>query len=937
MTKRTRVAAWTGLGLLVGSAPLISLSSEPARAAAPSCTSPSAAKCLEPGYLESPCASQFVDVCRPVVQDALASHHKKSRAKQRPMLRVDGAEMPADVTTGRFYPYKGPSRKSAKNPQFTKSTQHASKAVKFPKNNAMASQRYGGPATSRGAGPKLNRHRNPKWAANGTRVTSCNEFAYESLHDWSRFIDVAQTCRGDADCITEVGLGKTAPGLDHTMRDSAGRKIKGHKLQKLALPKNDFFKFADKFAFASGPDGFAPANPEKWQTMAAHLRYGHDFHRIGLAPAKKKPKRGKKGKAKLGKTGPAVLVGTAGKTKYYSDEFAFHRRLRDRTAKVSENERAEFARRRKLLNELMDLWIANGERWKEQNAKVIAENSIQPEIQIPFLMDPSDPFVKLAGSIKQHKAFNRTTRKALKKLGPKKLQNMPGAGVVNKLIPRTKPQVGARTLEEIDADLEALVLFAAPPKKAKKKRGKQTPRQRRKQRKAERLRRAKGSKRRGSKKKNGVPKKLSAGQAKKLEPVQFLGSHVPELAAMKECLAWPSGGPLGHKLSLSELAGYGPISCRIGALLRFEWERKLAGQASCLDLADPACDWSPEMFTERFAENLPYLEDYAEIRNDCNDWTADRFGRSDLSLNAVEDRIEKVKLAAAEALGELDPYTKGKPGEHGQTFAFDWGDTETWGDKDLFAAGYTAGLGWEVEPTNSVNGEVCALEGHAEASFDVSGYFFGKEAKVVDALGRVEAKNGGGELDAHVVALGYHVFDEEKDFTLTKAWEAEGGESINVPKLKPTVTIPAGPIIITGSAWGELYFGAEMRASAKANQCSAGSLFHAEASFGPTARVTAAAQVGFGVSGFVSAGVRGYLDLITLGLPLGLEAKMVGEDLVIGGGLDMLLGTLSGRLALYVEYIIGESEYDIIKWAGLGPEEFELFKLPEVSLPLVAM
>ncbi len=932
MTKRTRLVAWTGLGLLVGSAPLISLSSEPARAAPGSCSTPSAAKCLEPGYLDSPCASQFVDVCGPVVQDALGKHHKSSRAKQRPMLRDGGAVMPADVTTGRFYPYKGPTRKAAKNPKFTKSPSEAKKAIKHPGNNAMASQRYGGPAT--GSGPKLDRHRNPKWAANGTRVTSCDEFAYESLHDWSRFIDVAQTCRGDAECITEVGLGTAVPGLDHAMRDTAGRKIKGHRLEKKVLPKNEFFRFADKFAFASGPDGFSPANPQKWETMAAHLRHGHEFHRIGIKPPKKT--RAKKGKAKLGKATPPLVIPTAGKVKYYSDEFGFHRRLRERTKKVSANERAEFARRRKLINELMELWVANGQRVKESMLEGIAQHNIQPEVEIPFLTDPSDPFVKLAGSVQQHKALSRSARKAIKKMGPSKLQKMPGAGVVNKLVPRKKPQVGARSLDEIDADLEALGLFAAPGRQ--KKRGKQTRRQRRKsKREAEKLRRRKGSKQRGSKKKVGTPKMLSAAQEEKLKPAQFVGSHVPELAAMQECLAWPLGGKPGAKESLAELAGYGPISCRIGALLRFEWERKLAGHASCLDLADPGCDWSPEMFTERFAENLPYLEDYAEIRNDCNDWTADRFGRADVSLPVVEDRIKKVKAKAAEALGELEPYMQGKPGEHGQAFGFEWGDKETWGDKDLFAAGYSAGLGWLVEPTNSVNGEVCALEGHAEASFGVSGYFFGKEAKVVDALGRVEAKDGSGELDAHVVALGYHVFDEKKNFNLSKAWEADGGKSIDVPKPKPSVTIPAGPIIITGSAWGELYFGAQMRAAAKANQCSAGSLFHAEASFGPTARVTAAAQVGFGVSGFVSAGIRGYLDLITLGLPLGLEAKMAAGSLVIGGGLDLLLGTLSGRLALYVEYIIGESEYDIIKWAGLGPEEFELFQLPQVSLPLVAM
>lgn len=926
-----RLAPLIGLALLSGTTSLLLRPGDPALAAAPSCPKPTAKQCLAPGYVQSSCAKQHVDVCKPVIETALAEDRRVNPGQRRKMLRVGGSEMPRDLRTGRHFPYKGPKKHRGKK---AKKTYKPSPAKSKPGTGMIKMVGYEGPVSPKKQGPKTAYHRNISWAHNGKKITSCDEFAYESLHDWSRFVDVSRTCRGRADCLTELGLIQKTPGLDHPMLDTAGRKLDVQiSLNKGQLPKNTFFERADKFAFSAGPNGFSPTNETPWKTMAAHLRHGASYHWIGTAPAKGKP-----GKKTLADSAMPISA----KWKTYGDEFDFHRKLRKRTKGLSQAERAEFARRRKLMRELLNLMQAKAEAWDQIQSAAKLETGKMPEVQIPFLTDVSDPFVQLINAQKQLKATQRAARQVKKKLGAGKLRKMPGAGIKSRLVPRAKHGANEfRSLEEIDADLEELGVFAAPSKRGRpsKKQRRAKKDKKKRGRKAQQLRRAKRGKKKGKPKSGAAVGKVMTTPNGDAHIGQFQGTHIPEIKPMSVCGEWNKPGEWTKTMTpFSDLLGYGPISCRIGVLLRHEWARNMAGQASCLDLTDPSCDWSPEMFTQRFVQDLPYASEFASIRNECMEWTADEFGPEDSSVIAVEKRIAKVKKKAAKAKKLLAPFAMGEPSAHGQAYGDSYDENDTWGDKDIFASGYAAGVGWEVKPVaSSPKGKVCALEGHAEAKFNVNAWFFGSKQKVVNALGRIAAEKGEAKLDAHVVALGYHLFSQKNDVTLSKAWTASGGKSIDVPELKPSVEIWAGPILVTGSAWGELYFGAEMSANAKANSCANDSLFVTEASLGPTARVTAAAQVGFGISGFLSAGIRGYLDLITLGLPLGLHATANIDELEIGGGMDLTLGSLSGRLALYVEYIIGEDEYDIIKWGGFGPTTIPIFELPTAVLPLVAM
>ena len=148
---------------------------------------------------------------------------------------------------------------------------------------------------------------------------------------------------------------------------------------------------------------------------------------------------------------------------------------------------------------------------------------------------------------------------------------------------------------------------------------------------------------------------------------------------------------------------------------------------------------------------------------------------------------------------------------------------------------------------------------------------------------------------------------------------------------------------ITGSAWAEAHYGVEFKAEAVLDtpKCDLNEVeFGIETSVEPSFAFHGFAQVGIGIGGLASAGVRGMVNLITLSTPvdasLTTRAKPDGNtNLDFGVGLDMALGTLSGKLMLYVEAFLAEETFTLFSWSGITVR-FPLMKPLETSLPLVA-
>jgi hypothetical protein len=105
------------------------------------------------------------------------------------------------------------------------------------------------------------------------------------------------------------------------------------------------------------------------------------------------------------------------------------------------------------------------------------------------------------------------------------------------------------------------------------------------------------------------------------------------------------------------------------------------------------------------------------------------------------------------------------------------------------------------------------------------------------------------------------------------------------------------------------------------------------------------AQVGIGIGGVASAGIRGNVNVVTVGLPVhvGLHVKekpVEGQaqlqlQLEFVADVALKLATLAGRLALYVEYPFGSEEWELFEWTGFH-DRILLTDPPLVAeLPLV--
>lgn len=403
----------------------------------------------------------------------------------------------------------------------------------------------------------------------------------------------------------------------------------------------------------------------------------------------------------------------------------------------------------------------------------------------------------------------------------------------------------------------------------------------------------------------------------------------------------------------SELMRRGPVSCAIGQFLRVEWQRKLAGHKSCLDLGSADCDWSPAMFSARFVEQVPGIQWQTAHEQLCTAWTGGTLSNKH-NLKEVEDFIALMQKKVAEARKALTPYAK----PDGKSFGAGWDEHEREGDRDWFAAEYKYGLGWEVQgtKTSQADGRVCELGGRFWAGGSFNAYMLGSDPiAVVDArLGGSVNKSGNhkGLLSSHLRVLGQDLYAPLANETVIGVFEEEAaayGTQLppGPPIARPSFTVMAGPVPITGAAWGELLYGTSLRFGAKApSGCnSADPSFGLNAAFVPFFAANARAQVGVGITGIVSAGIRGTLNLLTIGLPFTVNLQqrlkqVSGESLPhLDFDLDLALelASLAGRMSLYLEFLLYEEEWELFRWRGVGPASVDLMPKLTVSMPLLGM
>jgi hypothetical protein len=418
---------------------------------------------------------------------------------------------------------------------------------------------------------------------------------------------------------------------------------------------------------------------------------------------------------------------------------------------------------------------------------------------------------------------------------------------------------------------------------------------------------------------------------------------------MSDCLR-PDGWGL-------ELSFAGPISCRIGELLRQEWDRKESGKRSCLDLNDPGCDWWPVTFQDHMVGRVPLLDRQQADHDFCDAWRSNGDFPA-TSVASLREKLNKTKELVGAAKAKLKDYELGSD-ENGSRYGKTWKDADYAGDKHWFAAGWRYNVGWTVESRAKDGAKVCELSGdvHADTGFDA--WVFGSKVPVVRGEVRGRTNHGGDHKvshHAHLEIIGDTIFSEPaaaknhgsgaKDDAV--AWstsqpfspDPSSGAFLKLPD--PAVRFYIGAYI-SGKLWGELVQGVQMSVTGDAaTGCNANDpVFRINASYAPFFGAYAMGQVGAGIADIASAGVRVAINLVMVGLPVevGMRSRTKNGGLVLTftSEIAATLASLSGRMSAYVEIWPFEEEWEVFRWSGLGPVKIPLMPPLGVDLPMQGM
>lgn len=391
------------LSLGIGAAVAAPTASDGGPTASETCPTPDKAKCLKKGYLDSYCGTKHKAVCKPYVTDALKKHYEDSDAPEIKMLRPGRSQIPADVKKGKYAEYvPGASVATTHAGATAESYRKAGDVMR--KRTGMSMSKIAPMSLTAHVDPNVakNYHRTPAWDANGDKVESCGEFAYERNYDVTRYIDAASACKGDRECVFDITYMTSSPGIaSRTLKDTGTRTLPSLQLATGKKPKNDMFQFGKDFIRSNG-------NQEMEVTadmiaLETALETGKEYYQIG------------------------GCGGSCNNTRKFADEWGYHKRLHDRTEDVSQAEFEEYERRRAQFRALVTQWSAAVAREQE-----MLDQQTGQEIVLPYDMVTSNPWDRYE-HVQEYIEQGRDFRQQLKAKF--------GAGILNKSLEQAMKQV----------------------------------------------------------------------------------------------------------------------------------------------------------------------------------------------------------------------------------------------------------------------------------------------------------------------------------------------------------------------------------------------------------------------------------------------------------------------------------------------------------------
>ncbi|HWB78818.1 MAG TPA: hypothetical protein VG755_27845 [Nannocystaceae bacterium] len=786
--------------------------------------------------------------CKAQVESLLKTHYEASSAPELPVMRPAGNELPRDLKSGKYFKYD-------KSPQtFT--------SVVWPRGKlqAVPVDRLGKVSASDAA----KAHRQPDWDANGQKIGTCDEYAYEEMYDVMRFLDAANACRGDRDCVMDVALMGATPGIaDRELKRKDGKALStfGPFPNQLvpfvgSIPKNEMFQLGDAYLYANGRPDRRPALP-KVAGLAAWLEDGKSHYGMGQ--------------------------GAGNGTTSFSSEWKFHQAMREKTRDVSQAEREEYERRLSQFRELT----------AQHAAAVAAEMAAIAEAT-----EPEENLFVLPYDEQTHDMFERYDRVNQIRTFVQRAKTQ---------IQKVKPKAGAQQQHGARAPMSAIGMLGSLGPSPQASSDKPLP------------------------SKPGPRPKASKSNPRPRASECVLGTD-------------DDWGP--------EHMGHGRLSCKIGEFLRNEWKRKLAGHKSCLDKDNLDCDWKPEMFSDRMLSKVPSLNKYKWFVTRCKAWTSGTFSPKAKNLDDAKKIIDDAEKYIGEARNILEPYYK-ETNSHGRVYGKTWGSEESYGAKKWFAANLDYEVGWRVGADESKDSNVCSLEGDLHGKVDADAEVAGIDIGLLYGDVYVESdstsgSSGKSRYKGTLIFLGDELYKSDKngDRWVSTAIAEEQNLPFGVQTPKATVTIPVGPVPVTGSLWGSLTSGYTLSAKGKAasnsgDTCDGLNKFSVTGGFTPFVAAWGNGEVGVGIGGIVSAGIRAAVTLVNVALPLQIGMTMQGSGndmkLIFDSTLELTLSTLGGRLSLYIEFLLYDEEWELFRWSGIGPSTLHLMPALEVEMPIAGM
>ncbi len=820
--------------------------------------------CWEGGPI--PCGGAKLASCNALAENRLEAYWQDNKAPLVPMLRANKSELPRDLKQGKYKPYvKGASVSDS----LTSVLWPSGKIATLPKDRVSHVD----------SAIAATRHRRPEWDVNGEKIKTCAEFGYENVYDVGRFLDAANACSGDQECIMDIALMTSTPGLARTLKRKDGAAMGQLEPVKDVFPKNDMFQFGSQYLRANGKPGWTgykelPRDAELEQVLDDGEAY--------------------------------YSIAAVGGNQHFSSEWDFHRELREKLESVTVAEHEEYDRRKAEFRALTAQLLAaiQHEHDIDDKANQMAK---EKALVLPYDMRTHNPFERFDHVRDVRTATDKLTKDLLKKYGPSHFETKSAhPQQQGALPPRSNPAAGvlgslAPTPQTADSPWDNR---EAKPKKPPKASTDDT-----------------------------------SNAAKGTNPYNPCNVE--------------------HKWGAERL-GEGPLSCKVGEFLRDEWRRKKAGLKSCLDLGNTDCDWEPEMLTATLAQ-VPLLDDHVRHETFCKAWSTGSFSPEAKDLEAAWKTLNDTKEKVGDAWRLLSPYLdeSKQTNPHGIFYEGGWGAKETYGDKDWFAAKLGYDIGWHVTPASSNAGGACELKGGLHADIDISAWFHKPSAgyRLIDGNLQVGVNDDPdhphtARYKGHLVVKNQQVFvtggaddvaipgqDPEPAWITAAVVESEPIAHQKTKKASFQYWI-GGIIPVTGSLWGEMMGTFEIKSKGKSpTGCDAQSLaFRAEGTAKPTFYATGYGSVGVGVVDLASAGVRGAIHLVQVELPLvfglNVQLKQGVPNLVFDASLDLVLRTLSGRISLYLQFLVYDEEWEIFRWSGVGPATVHLMPKLSVELPV---